>query len=107
MNDKSGVVTISAPQAEAKKLASLLVEKRAAACVQILPHIESVYWWKGAVQSEDEALLVAKTLKSKLDDIKALLKEHHPYELPELVFLPITDGLADYITWIQESVSAG
>ena len=104
MNDETGLVSISAPPAEAKKLAALLVEKKTAACVQIIPGVLSMYWWKGAVNSEEESLLLAKTVKSKLDDIKALLKEHHPYELPELVFLPVTDGLPDYIAWIRHSV---
>ena len=105
MNDEAGVITISIPPAEAKNLAYLLVEKRAAACVQIIPGVLSVYRWKGAVQTDEESLLVAKTLKSKLDDIKTLLKEHHPYELPELVFIPLAGGLEDYIAWIRESIT--
>ncbi|MDR1624956.1 MAG: divalent-cation tolerance protein CutA [Spirochaetia bacterium] len=105
MNDEAGVATISAPPREAKNLARILVETRAAACVQIIPGVQSVYWWNGAVQTDEEVLLVAKTLKSKLEKITALLKEHHPYELPELVFLPLRGGLEDYIAWIRESVS--
>jgi periplasmic divalent cation tolerance protein len=105
MNDEAGVVTISAPPREAENLARILVEKRAAACAQMIPGVQSVYWWKGAVQTDEEVLLVVKTMKSKLGDIAALLKEHHPYELPELVFLPLQGGLEDYIAWIRQSVS--
>jgi periplasmic divalent cation tolerance protein len=104
MNDEAGVVTVSAPPAVGKVLAGVLVESRAAACVQIIPGVQSVYWWKGQIQTDEEVLLVAKTLKSKLPDIEAILKKTHPYELPELVFLPIQGGLAEYLDWIQVSV---
>lgn len=106
MNNEAGVVTISAPSSAAKTLAGALVESRAAACVQIIPGIQSVYWWEGRIQTDDEVLLVVKTLKSRLPDIEALLKKNHPYELPELVFLPIQGGLEDYLAWIQDSVRA-
>jgi periplasmic divalent cation tolerance protein len=104
MNDEAGVVTISAPPSAGKTLAGALVESRAAACVQIIPGIQSVYWWKGQVQTDEEVLLVVKTLKSKLPDIEALLRKNHPYDLPELVFLPIRGGLGDYLEWVRQSV---
>jgi periplasmic divalent cation tolerance protein len=103
MDDETGVVTISAPPSEGKTLAQALVESRAAACVQIIPGLQSVYRWEGRVQTDEEVLLVVKTLKSKLPDIEALLKKNHPYDLPELVFLPITGGLGAYLDWIRES----
>ncbi|MCL1818467.1 MAG: divalent-cation tolerance protein CutA [Spirochaetaceae bacterium] len=105
MNDEAGVVMISAPPPAAESLARILVEGRAAACAQIIPRIVSVYRWEGSVHTDEEALLVVKTLKSKLGQIRAILKENHPYELPELVFLPVTDGLQEYLDWIRDSVS--
>ncbi|MDR3200849.1 MAG: divalent-cation tolerance protein CutA [Spirochaetales bacterium] len=105
MTDETGVVTVSAPPQAGEALARALVESRAAACVQILPDILSTYWWKGKVETGREVLLVIKTLKSKLPDIEAVLKKEHPYELPELVFLPIQGGLEGYLAWIRQSVS--
>jgi periplasmic divalent cation tolerance protein len=106
MNDEAGVVTISAPPSAGKALAGALVENKAAACVQIIPGVQSVYWWKGQIETDAEVLLVAKTLKSKLPDIEAILKKMHPYELPELVFFPIQGGLPDYLDWIRTSLPA-
>ena len=105
MNDEAGVVMISAPSPAGESLARILVERRAAACVQIVPRVLSVYRWEGAVQTGEEVLLVVKTMRSKLGDIRAILKESHPYELPELVFLPVTDGLEGYLAWIRSSVA--
>ena len=104
MNDEAGVVMISAPPPAGESLARILVERRAAACVQIIPSVLSIYRWEGAVHTDEEALLVVKTLKSKLPAIQAILKENHPYELPELVFLPVTDGRKEYLGWIRDSV---
>jgi periplasmic divalent cation tolerance protein len=106
MKDEPGVITISAPPSEGAALAKALVESGAAACVQIIPKILSTYWWKGKIETSEEVLLVAKTLKSKLPDIKAVLKKKHPYELPELVFLPIQGGLEHYLDWIRANVQA-
>jgi periplasmic divalent cation tolerance protein len=105
MTDEAGVVTVSAPPQAGETLARALVESRAAACVQIIPGILSTYWWKDKIETDKEVLLVIKTLKSKLPDIEAVLKRAHPYELPELVFLPIQGGLAGYLDWIRRSVS--
>ena len=103
--NETGVVMISAPPSAGESLARILVEKRAAACVQIIPRIQSTYRWEGAIHTDEEALLVVKTLKSKLGEIGAILRESHPYELPELVFLPVADGLPEYLDWIRDSVS--
>jgi periplasmic divalent cation tolerance protein len=101
----TGIVTISAPAGTAQTLAQALVESKAAACVQIIPGILSTYWWNGKIETSSEVLLAAKTLKSKLPVIKAILKEKHPYDLPELVFVPIQDGLPAYLSWIKDSLS--
>lgn len=104
MNDKDfGVVIISAPAEKAPVLAKALVQKRLGACVQVLPGVESYYWWEEEVQHEPETLLFIKTRHARLRDIQELMKELHPYEVPEIVFLPITDGLEPYLTWISEN----
>lgn len=81
-----------------------LVERRLAACVQLIDPIRSIYRWNGAVQEETEVLLVVKTTAERVRDIQKLLDELHPYEVPELVASPIVDGSPAYLDWILDSV---
>ena len=103
MTDKKIVLTTTATREDAGKIARALVERRLAACVNVLA-IESVYRWKDAVDSAEEWLLVIKTTASALDQVYAAIKEHHLYELPEYVVLPIESGSEEYLAWIGESV---
>ncbi|HET6900798.1 MAG TPA: divalent-cation tolerance protein CutA [Vicinamibacteria bacterium] len=101
------VVVLSAigAQPEAQQIARTLVDERLAACVNIVPGVTSVYRWKGAVEQEPELLLVIKTVAERVDALKARLVELHPYELPEVVVLPIGGGHAPYLAWIEQQVS--
>lgn len=85
---------------EAAKIARALVEANVAACVNIVPKITSVYAWKGELCEEEELMLVIKTQQKRIGELKALLKELHPYEVPELIVFPVTDGLPDYLSWV-------
>ncbi|MDO8528178.1 MAG: divalent-cation tolerance protein CutA [Deltaproteobacteria bacterium] len=85
---------------EGLKIARALIETHLAACVNIVPKVTSVYEWKGEVCEEEELLLVIKTQKGRLNEIKETLEALHPYDVPELIVLPITDGLPDYLGWI-------
>jgi len=85
---------------EATRIAKALVEGRLAACVNILPQVKSVYEWKEEVCEESEYLLIIKTSQARVEELKAAFEELHPYEVPELVFLPVIDGLPDYLQWI-------
>ena len=85
---------------EAKKIAKALVETHIAACVNIIPKITSIYEWKEETCEEEELLLVIKTQQNRLEELKVTLEELHPYEVPELIVLPITDGLPDYLSWL-------
>lgn len=85
----------------AEKLARLLVESRNAACVNILPGITSVYAWKGQVESAQEHLLLIKAHQGRYPAIETMLREHHPYELPEIIAVPIERGLPEYLHWID------
>ena len=97
------LVSITAPDGEtALRLARLLVEERLAACVQIVDPIRSVYRWQGAVQEEKEVLLLAKSSQDRIRRIGEFLRREHPYELPELAAVPITDGSPEYLQWIEE-----
>ncbi|MDH3315423.1 MAG: divalent-cation tolerance protein CutA [Gammaproteobacteria bacterium] len=90
----------------AKDLAKRLVASRLAACVNILPGLTSVYEWKGAVETESELLLLAKTTQKRYPALESTLRAAHPYELPEIICVPIVAGLSGYIEWIENSTSS-
>jgi len=85
----------------AEKIATLLVEGRLAACVQRLP-IESTYLWQGKVVHGAEVALLIKSKAEHFDEVAATIREHHDYELPEIISLPITAGLPGYLQWIND-----
>lgn len=89
----------------AEDLAKRLVASRLAACVNILPGLTSVYEWKGEVESETELLLLAKTTEASYPALENTLRQAHPYELPEIVCVPIVAGLRGYLEWIEDSIS--
>jgi periplasmic divalent cation tolerance protein len=100
------VVVLSAVGAppDAERIARALVEERLAACVNVVPGVVSVYRWKGAVEREGELLLVIKTMADRVEALKARLLELHPYELPEVVVIPIGGGHGAYLAWLAEQV---
>lgn len=89
----------------AEDLAKRLVSSRLAACVNILPGLTSVYEWKGEVERDSELLLLAKTTEARYPALENALRQAHPYELPEIVCVPIVAGLSGYLEWIEVSVS--
>lgn len=89
---------------DAERLARSLVEKGFAACVNVVPAVVSVYRWKGRVEREAEVLLLIKTSGERFEDLKAALLAEHPYEVPELIALPITAGSERYLEWLAASV---
>jgi periplasmic divalent cation tolerance protein len=96
------IVLSTAPSREvAQTLARALVDNRLAACVNVLP-CTSVYRWEGEVQEDEEQLMVIKTRRTYIDDIRDLLDKEHPYQLPELVSLEVEDGSASYLRWIRD-----
>jgi len=92
---------------EAKKIAQRLLDRKKAACVNIVPGMDSYFWWQGKKESARETLLIVKSLSSLLDDIIRLVKELHSYELPEIIAIPIAGGSQDYLDWIREAVQEG
>ena len=88
---------------EARKIANALVEKRLAACCNIIPKVESIYRWEGKVNTDTEALMVIKTRKSLMKDIIRCVRELHSYSVPEIIFLPLQGGNPDYLKWLAES----
>ncbi len=89
----------------AEGIANQLVAAGLAACVNIVPGLKSVYLWKGAVATDDELLLLIKTTEARYQDLETAIREAHPYELPEIVCVPILAGLPGYLQWIQDATS--
>ena len=92
---------------DAERLARSLVEKGVAACVNIVPSVVSVYRWQGAVERAPELLLVIKTTGERFEELKATLVAQHPYDVPELIAIPIAAGSERYLEWLAASVSRG
>jgi periplasmic divalent cation tolerance protein len=88
--------------ATAENIAQALVSDHLAACVNILPITKSIYQWKGQVESAAEHLLIIKSLVRSYLDIEKRILELHPYELPEVIAVPVTGGFADYLAWIRD-----
>ena len=95
------IISTFADRDSAKKTAKLLVEQQLAACVQIFP-IESVYLWEEKICDENEIMLLVKSRASLFDKIAKTIKENHTYEVPEIIQIPITDGLPEYLKWIGD-----
>lgn len=102
MPDIGIVYMTAASRAEAELIARTLVEKRLAACVQIVSDIRSVYWWEGRLCDEPEILCMAKTTASRFNTLSEEVKRLHGYAVPEIVFVPITDATPEYRRWISE-----
>jgi len=89
---------------EATRLADLLIGAQLAACVQILPEMESVYRWQGQVERQSEVLLIAKTTTAKFAELEREVRALHSYETPEIVAVPIVAGSNPYLEWLSASV---
>ncbi|MCX7703182.1 MAG: divalent-cation tolerance protein CutA [Planctomycetota bacterium] len=89
---------------EAERLTEALISERKAACVNIIPSLSSVYWWKGKIERSEEVLLVIKTLKSLIEEVITLIKANHSYTVPEIIAVPIVAGNPDYLKWLRDEV---
>jgi periplasmic divalent cation tolerance protein len=98
------ILTTAGSEAEASRIASALVDRRLAACVNVIPRIQSTYRWKGEVRTEAEWLLVVKTGRDRFDAVRAAIVELHSYDVPEVVMLEVKDVDPAYLAWIDESV---
>ncbi|XP_018784109.1 PREDICTED: protein CutA homolog [Bactrocera latifrons] len=101
----SSVAFVTTPDNKlAKKLAQGLVEKKLAACVNIIPHIQSIYMWEGKVNEDNEYLMMIKTRTSRMDEVIKFVRENHSYSVAEVITLPIENGNAPYLSWIAQTV---
>ena len=105
MVDAVIVLCTFANREDALRIGSAVVEARLAACVNILPGVRSIYRWKGEVEQADETLALVKTTQQSFSALRDRIKELHPYETPEIIAVPIVEGLTDYLAWVREQVS--
>jgi periplasmic divalent cation tolerance protein len=104
MTDKRLVLSTTGTREEAGTISQELVRRRLAACVNIMGPIDSVYRWKGEVETSQEFLLLIKTTADQVAGLKAAIQEMHSYEVPECIAVPVEDGLSEYLSWIGDSV---
>lgn len=97
------ILSTASKRAEAKKIADALLKEKLAACVNLLPKIESHYWWKGKIQSGQEVLMLIKTERRRFKAVEKRIKELHSYDVPEVLALPVVDGSAAYLAWITRN----
>lgn len=91
----------------ARKLADFLVERRVAACVNILAPCRSVYRWQGRVEDAEEVPLLIKTTAARYAELETAIRERHPYELPEIIAVPVSHGLPGYLAWVAAETAPG
>jgi periplasmic divalent cation tolerance protein len=104
MTDKRLVLTTAGSENEALKIARALVERRLAACVNLVPRVRSIYRWKDEVEESEEYLLLIKTVASREDELRQAIRQLHSYELPECISIAMESGSAEYLKWIEESI---
>jgi periplasmic divalent cation tolerance protein len=110
MTDKIVVLTTCASAEEAQRVARALVEKRLAACVNVLPGIRSVYRWKDAdgsdaIQDDEETLLFIKTSRTLMEELRGEIERLHSYDVPEIIALPVVDGSERYLAWMTRELA--
>lgn len=99
---------VTAPDLKtARSLARAALQKRLIACANLVPEIESHYWWKGKIERGSEVLMILKTTTAKLAALEKLIVSKHPYDTPEFIVLPIARGNSKYLDWLSQSCSGG
>lgn len=105
VKDYCVVFVTAGSRREARKLAQALLERRLVACANIVPGVESHYWWQGKLDCSREWLLVLKTRRSRFGALRRTVKQLHSYQVPEIIALPLVAGHAAYLRWIDSSVA--
>jgi periplasmic divalent cation tolerance protein len=104
MTDKILVLSTCAAEADAERLARALLDTRLAACVNVVPGVRSFYRWKGEIESEIEFMLIIKTSRDLFPALRAEIEKLHPYEVPELLALPVLAGAENYLSWLESNL---
>lgn len=98
------LVQVTCPHSDAERLAKALLDANVAACVNILPEVQSIYRWKGSISRDSESLLLIKTTTDAYPALEQIVVDLHPYEVPEVIAFNIANGLASYFSWLHSSV---
>lgn len=106
MSDTLIVMTTLPDQASARALANTLIERRLAACINILSPCRSMYRWQGSIEDSEEVPMLIKTTRARDAALQAAIRDAHPYELPEIVAVPVESGLAAYLDWVRAEVES-
>ncbi len=101
------ILTTVDSQDAAERIADEVLKNRLAACVQVIGPIRSKYWWKGSIESSEEYLILIKSRKNLYKEVEDLIREIHPYEIPEIIALPVEEGLEDYLKWMSTTLRRG
>ncbi len=101
------VYMTAAHEEEARALARMLVERRLAACVNVVPAITSYYWWQGALTEDREALILAKTTSDRIDELIAAVRASHSYTVPAITAWPVARGNPEYLRWVEAETAGG
>ncbi|MGH9546541.1 MAG: divalent-cation tolerance protein CutA [Terriglobales bacterium] len=104
MTDKILVLTTAGSKDEARKIGRALVERVLAACVNIVPQVESIYRWEGEIEEAEEWLLIVKTTRGAFERVRDAITDLHSYDLPECISVSIDEGNLEYLSWIGQSV---
>ena len=107
MTDKIVVLSTCANEADAGRVARALVEAGLAACVSVVPGLRSYYHWRGALETSDEVLLLIKSSRELFPQLKLEIEKIHPYEVPEILALPVVEGAENYLNWMGANLRAG
>lgn len=105
MTDFIQVMTTTANMTDAQRIAQVVVENRLAGCVQILGPMRSMYWWEGEIRSSEEYLCLIKTRADAYDALAEAIREAHPYDVPEILAVPVTHGSEQYLNWLNSEIS--
>jgi periplasmic divalent cation tolerance protein len=101
MTDTIQVITTTETKADAQAIARALLEKRLAACVQVIGPITSTYWWQGEIETAEEWLCVIKSRRDLYEPLEETIREVHPYDVPEILAVPVVAGSKDYLDWLD------
>lgn len=104
MTDKIVVLNTCASQEEGERVARLLLDARLAACVSIVPGVESLYHWQGKIETSSEWLLIIKSTRERFAELRAAIEKAHSYDVPEVLALPVVDGAPNYLNWLDANV---
>ncbi|MBI2252509.1 MAG: divalent-cation tolerance protein CutA [Armatimonadetes bacterium] len=96
------ILVTASKEEEAKKIAAALLKVKLAACINLLNHVRSIYWWKNKIETSKEVLMIIKAEKTKFKSIMKKIKENHSYSVPEIISLPIVQGNKEYLKWISK-----